>query len=113
MAKRTLNIDAIQLRRDTAANWETKNPVLSDGERILVVTNAGATRTKTGDGTKTYTQLPFDDEPLYNALSGKVNNDQGAANAGKVLAVGSDGSVTLVTAPSVGGSTTWGDLKGI
>lgn len=52
----------IKQRRDTSANWESKNPVLLNGEIIIVDTANGETRTKTGDGTKTYTQLPFDDE---------------------------------------------------
>lgn len=60
-------------RHDSASNWETKNPVLENGELITVTTNAGAIRHKVGDGTKTYTQLPFEDEPLYNALSGKCD----------------------------------------
>lgn len=72
MAEHRINA-SFQQRRDTAANWESKNPVLLDGEMITVITNAGAVRHKTGDGTKTYTQLPFDDEPLYNALAGKCD----------------------------------------
>lgn len=52
----------IKQRRDTSANWESKNPILLNGEVIIVDTANGETRTKTGDGTKTYTQLPFDDE---------------------------------------------------
>lgn len=52
----------IKQKRDTSANWESKNPVLLNGEVIIVDTANGETRTKTGDGTKTYTQLPFDDE---------------------------------------------------
>lgn len=52
----------IKQRRDTSANWESKNPVLLNGEVIIVDTANGETRTKTGDGTKSYTQLPFDDE---------------------------------------------------
>ena len=63
----------IQNRRDTAANWEAKNPVLLAGEVIIVTTNAGDTRFKVGDGVKTYTQLPFQDESLYNVLSGKAD----------------------------------------
>lgn len=63
----------IQTRRDTASNWETKNPVLLEGELIIVHTNAGDTRFKIGDGSKTYTQLPFQDETLYNVLSGKAD----------------------------------------
>ena len=61
----------IQNKRDTSANWEINNPVLLAGELIVVDTNAGSTRFKVGDGTKTYTQLPFQDEALYNVLSGK------------------------------------------
>lgn len=71
------NIPAsFRLRRDTAAHWEAKNPVLDDGEFITVYTSSGATRHKVGDGVKTYNQLPFTDEPLYNALSGKADKDE-------------------------------------
>lgn len=51
MATTTLNA-RIKFKKDTASNWTNKNPVLLDGERILVVTSAGEIRTKTGDGTK-------------------------------------------------------------
>lgn len=68
----TLNT-RIKNKRDTAANWETKNPVLLNGEIILVDTNAGEVRMKIGDGIKTYTQLPFIDETIKNQLSGKLN----------------------------------------
>lgn len=59
--KKTLKT-RIKLKRDTSANWEKANPVLLNGETIIVDTANNETRTKTGDGTKTYTQLPFDDE---------------------------------------------------
>lgn len=65
----------IKNKRDTAANWETADPVLLEGEIIIVTTNAGDIRFKIGDGTKTYTQLPFQDESLYNVLSGKADAD--------------------------------------
>lgn len=58
---KTLNT-RIKQKRDTSANWELKNPVLLNGEIIIVDTASGEMRTKTGDGEKTYTQLPFDDE---------------------------------------------------
>lgn len=58
----------VQHTRDTSANWTKADPVLLSGEQIFVETNTGAIRTKTGDGTKRYTQLPFDDEPIYNAI---------------------------------------------
>ena len=67
----------IKQRRDTSANWESKNPVLLNGEVIIVDTANGETRTKTGNGTKTYTQLPFDDE---GAKGGKSLIDQSFAD---------------------------------
>lgn len=63
----------IRLKRDTSANWTANNPVLLYGEIVIVETANGEIRTKTGDGTKTYTQLPFDDEGIYNALNQKCD----------------------------------------
>lgn len=63
----------IQLKRDTSANWTNNNPVILNGEIIIVDTADGKTRTKTGDGTKSYTQLPFDDEAVYSALNNKCD----------------------------------------
>lgn len=48
--------DLIQVRRDTAANWTSVNPILADGE-IGSETDTG--RFKIGDGTKTWTQLSY------------------------------------------------------
>ena len=70
MAEKVLEA-RIRLKKDTASNWETANPVLLNGEQIIVVTAAGETRYKVGDGTKTYTQLPFTDEPLRSLVSEK------------------------------------------
>ena len=58
----------IKLKRDTSTNWTTNNPVLLNGEVVLVDTAAGELRAKIGDGTKTYTQLPFADELLESLL---------------------------------------------
>lgn len=49
-------------KRDTEANWEKKNPLILDGEIIVVTTTSGETRVKIGDGKKTYNQLPFQDQ---------------------------------------------------
>lgn len=54
----------IKCKTDTSANWTAKNPVLYAGELIVVITASGEKRFKIGDGTKTYTQLPFQDEVL-------------------------------------------------
>ena len=47
----------IRLKRDTSANWTNSNPVILDGEIIIVDTASGSVRRKIGDGPKTYSQL--------------------------------------------------------
>ena len=59
----------IQLKRDTSSNWTTNNPILLEGELIIVETNAGDIRFKIGDGTSHYLQLPFTDEKLLNTVT--------------------------------------------
>ena len=59
----------IKHKRDTSANWTSKNPVILYGEIILVDTADGELRAKIGDGTKTYTQLPFTDEALRSLIA--------------------------------------------
>lgn len=68
----TLNT-RVKWKRDTSANWTTNNPVLLDGEIIIVDTNAGETRFKVGNGTSTYTQLPFQDEYVLNQIPNVSN----------------------------------------
>ena len=47
----------IRQKRDTSANWTAKDPILLDGEIIIVDTASGSVRKKVGDGTKKYSQL--------------------------------------------------------
>ena len=65
----------IALKRDTSANWTNHNPVLLNGELILVDTAEGQLRVKIGDGIKTYTQLPFMDEALRTLITDVDNNN--------------------------------------
>lgn len=65
----------VKNRTDTAANWTQKNPVLAEGEIIVVQTSAGETRLKIGDGVKTFTQLPYTDEQIYNNVVTSVNQE--------------------------------------
>lgn len=50
-----------QLRRDLRSQWETTNPVIHDGEMILVreTENGPYTGYKIGDGVKTFNQLEY------------------------------------------------------
>lgn len=71
MAVKNINT-RIKNKRDTATNWEYYNPVLLNGEVVIVDTSAGEVREKIGDGVSRYNQLPFTDENLRNQLSSKL-----------------------------------------
>lgn len=58
-----------QQRRDTVESWESKNPVLLDGEMVTVVCSDGVIRHKTGYGGKRYNELPFDN---FNGSSSSI-----------------------------------------
>ena len=88
----------IRIKKDTAANWETNNPVLLDGELVIVQTNAGDTRFKIGDGTKTYTQLPFQDESLYSVLSSKATEGYVDAAIEAISAIATTSKAGLMSA---------------
>ena len=73
MATKTLDVRT-QISRDTSANWTKYDPVLLDGEIIIVDTAEGEVRYKVGNGTKKYSQLPFDDEAVKALISAKADN---------------------------------------
>lgn len=84
----------IRHKRDTSSNWTANNPTLLNGELIIVDTEAGETRFKIGDGTKTYTQLPFQDEVLRNSLSDTTYTLSKSDNT--ITLTGSDGNNSSV-----------------
>ena len=73
MANKTLNI-RIQLRNDTAENWNTQNPVLLEGE-MGVETDTG--KTKIGNGTAYWKDLKYSgvDE---DTIKGIIDNNRSA-----------------------------------
>ena len=48
----------IQLRRGTASEWSTENPVLLEGE-IGIQLDSARNRIKIGDGTTAWNDLPY------------------------------------------------------
>lgn len=74
MANKTL-LAQIKQRNDTAANWTTKDPVIGNGELIIVETSAGEKRFKVGDGEKTFTQLPYADENILSKIKNYTAGD--------------------------------------
>lgn len=69
-----------KLRRDTAANWASANPVLADGELGVDTTNK---KFKLGDGSTAWNSLP-----VYPSLTAA---EQAALVAGKLRAGGTSG----------------------
>lgn len=67
----------IQVRRDTAANWTSANPVLHQGEPGLE-TDTG--NTKIGDGSTAWASLAYHDLPL-SQLDSRYAEKSAAANA--------------------------------
>lgn len=84
----------VKNRTDTAANWTSKNPVLAEGEIIVVQTSAGETRLKIGDGVKTFTQLPYTDEQIYNNVVTSVNGQTGDITIKTAYQYAQDGGYT-------------------
>lgn len=92
MPNKTFNA-RVQMKRDTSTNWTSNNPVLLYGEIIIVDTDAGEVRFKVGNGTSTYTQLPFTDEAIVN----KMLSLSGGTMAGNINMSGN--TVTGLAAP--------------
>lgn len=97
----------IKLKRDTAVNWTVNNPVLLNGEIILIDTDSGELRAKIGDGTKTYTQLPFTDEILRNLITNKQNKLTGTQ--GQIVGFDEDGNAIAQDKPVLYVNITEGD----
>ena len=72
MANKTINA-RLPHSRDTSANWTKYDPVLLDGEIVIVDTDAGEVRYKVGDGKKKYSQLPFNDEAIRTLIGAKAD----------------------------------------
>lgn len=62
----------IKHKKDTNANWGTNNPVLLNGEIVLVVMDSGEIRMKVGDGSTRYSALPFFDDAIIASIDAKI-----------------------------------------
>lgn len=92
MVNKTL-LAQIKQRSDTATNWTTTDPVIGDGEIIIVETSAGEKRFKVGDGEKTFTQLPYADENILSKIKNYTAGDGiSISNEGVISSTGGSGS---------------------
>jgi len=49
----------IKSKRDTQANWESNNPLLLNGEIVLVDMTDGSLKIKIGNGTSNFNDLQY------------------------------------------------------
>lgn len=62
----------IQVRRDTATNWEATNPALHQGEIGMDLTNK---RMKVGDGFNNWDDLDYIDDAGLDAIRAEYGDD--------------------------------------
>ena len=67
MANKNFNA-RIQHKRDTVANWDTNDPILLNGE-IIIIDDENTIKYKVGNGTSKYSELPFTDEYVINRIA--------------------------------------------
>lgn len=95
MASKKANVK-VQGPYDTAANWANSTRILLKGEKVYAKVDSGAVRSKTGDGTKKFSQLPYDDEAIYQSLSGKATANLGNVTNGDFLTKASASGIPAV-----------------
>lgn len=88
----------VKNKRDSVSNWTDKNPILLDGEVVVVDSTDGESRFKIDDGTKHYSELPFQDEYLQNKINNKAAIEAGVYTA---VASSSDGVAYTSTVPGI------------
>ena len=97
-------LSRVKFKRDTSSNWTQYNPVLLNGEIILVDTENGELRAKIGDGEKRYTQLPFNDEAIKNLIVQHNVSETAHENMGWITSdSGLPSEPTLINADTLGG----------
>jgi hypothetical protein len=69
-----IEVDMVN-RRDTEANWISINPIVANGELIIVDTDEGI-KIKIGDGDSHFNDLKYVDKPITDALSQKADKSE-------------------------------------
>jgi hypothetical protein len=69
-----IEVDMVN-RRDTEANWQSINPIIANGELIIVDTDEGI-KIKIGDRVSHFNELEYIDKPITDVLSQKANKSE-------------------------------------
>ena len=103
MTEAQLMADLIQLRRDTAANWTSANPTLSQGEQGYE-TDTG--KMKIGDGSTAWTSLDYFVDPSSYATSSDITTAVAPkANTADLATVATTGAYSDLTGTPTGLAT--------
>lgn len=70
MGLKTVNTRIVQ-PFDTDTNWNKSTRILLYGEKVFAKTSGGAVRSKTGTGAKRFSELPYDDELVFDYIAEK------------------------------------------
>ena len=105
----TLKVETLQMRNDTAANWNSKNPVLAKGEMGVEIDTK---KFKFGDGITKWQELSYASSNEYDLPTATTSTLGGvksqAAGTDKVV-VASDGTMSV---SEVTTATLSGDVSG-
>ena len=116
----------VQLRRDTASNWTTKNPVLLSGEMGI---ESDTNKFKFGDGNKTWTQLDYasadSSEAVWGGITGTLseqtdlNTELGKKLESTNIIQGENitltkvgNNITINASGEISGGVEWGNITG-
>ena len=90
----------IQFKRGTSSQWTSNNPTLSAGQPgVEFDNNQDATKIKIGDGSSTYSNLPYiSANPVLNQTSGTGFNDMSTTGFYDMVSVSSTGRPSSSTA---------------
>jgi hypothetical protein len=69
-----IEVDMVN-RRDTEANWQSINPIIANGELIIVDTDEGI-KIKIGDDVSHFNDLEYVDKPITDVLSQKADKSE-------------------------------------
>lgn len=92
-------IATIQIRKGTAAQWASANPILANGEMGFVTDNG---LFKIGDGSTAFTNLPYS----YSKIPDATNTSKGPATAAQVSQINTNKTNITNLSTTVGNHTT-------
>ena len=92
-------IATIQIRKGTAAQWASANPILANGEMGFVTDNG---LFKIGDGSTAFTNLPYS----YSKIPDATNTSKGLATAAQVAQINTNKTNITNLSTTVGNHTT-------